>query len=217
LNLVGKCLRVGQRSFDYQIAIHEAGHVIAGYMLLSVAGSTIEFVDGHHGLTWSNDAALEPGTDTVESICAALVPLMPGVLDTELEQAHSHVIEFLAGITAEELFCSEPPLANTAHDILAARSVAALIVRPSLAIITSDTQNTAARESDIDRYIDLARDETLALLLTHTASVLAVAGALVEHRTIDGEQIDSIIGSAFSFARINRLHSPSGIHPQSNP
>jgi hypothetical protein len=68
-------------------------------------------------------------SESVESICAALKPLMPGALDTELEQAHSHVVGWLAGVVAEELFCSGPPLARTGHDIQAARAIAALIVR----------------------------------------------------------------------------------------
>jgi hypothetical protein len=103
---------------------------------------------------------------------------MPGALDSELEQAHSHVVAWLAGIVAEELFCSEPPLAATAHDLQAARAVAAPIVR---------------EVSDIDSYIDVARAETRALLTDHAADVLAVADALVEHRTISGDMIDRII------------------------
>jgi hypothetical protein len=81
------------RGSDFQIAIHEAGHVfMAGEMLLTVAGSTIEFVNGHHGLTWSDAVDLEPGTDSVESLCAKLKPLMPGAIDVEMEQAHSLVV-----------------------------------------------------------------------------------------------------------------------------
>jgi hypothetical protein len=171
-------LRVGLHSFDHRIAVHEAGHVVAGYTLLSVAGATIEFVDGHYGRVWSDDAALEPDTESVESICAQLAPLMVGALHSEIEQAHCHCIEFLAGVVAEELFCSEPPLARTGHDIQAARAIAALITREI---------------SDIDSYIDRARSETRALLIDQAAAVLAVANALVMHRTISGDMIDRII------------------------
>jgi ATP-dependent Zn protease len=83
----------------------------------------------------------------------------------------------LAGIEAERLFCGEL-LARTAHDIQAARAIAALIVRSV---------------SDIDSYIDLARTETRGLLTVHAAAVLVIADALVEHRTISGEQIAELI------------------------
>jgi ATP-dependent Zn protease len=102
---------------------------------------------------------------------------MLGVLDEELEQTHSHVVGWLAGIEAEKLFCDEL-LPNTGHDIQTARAVAALIVR---------------EVSDIDSYIDAARTETRALLTDHATAVLAVADALVEHRTISGDMIDRII------------------------
>jgi ATP-dependent Zn protease len=102
---------------------------------------------------------------------------MPGALDSELEQAHSHVVGWLAGIEAERLFCDEL-LARNGHDTAAARAVAGLITR---------------EVSDIDSYIDRARTETRALLIDQTTAVLAVADALVEHRTISGDMIDRII------------------------
>jgi hypothetical protein len=176
-NLVFLADKVSRRHFDFCIAIHESGHVIASYILISCVGSSIEYIDGHFGLTWSDDGALEWDAESVESICAALKPLMPGALDSELEEAHNHVIGWLAGIEAERLFCDDL-LAHTGHDIQAARAVAALIVR---------------EVSDIDSYIDRARTETRALLTAHAASVLAIAAALVEHRTISGDMIDRII------------------------
>jgi hypothetical protein len=168
---------VDRRRFDRQISIHESGHAVASYMLLSVAGSSIEFINGHHGLTWSDGADLEPAT-SVETICRALKPLMAGALHSELERAHFHCIEYLAGITAEELFCDEL-LPNTQHDLDAARAVAGLIVRGD--------------DSAVESYIDLVRAETRALLSTHAASVLAIADALVEHRTISGDRISEIV------------------------
>jgi hypothetical protein len=102
---------------------------------------------------------------------------MPGALDSELEQAHSHVVASLAGIEAERLFCDEL-LAHTGHDLQAARAVAALIVR---------------EVSDVDSYINRARIETRALLTAHAASVLAIADALVERRTLSRSQIYRVI------------------------
>src|ERR1019366_10560460 len=129
------------RGSDFQIAIHEAGHVIAGFVLLTVGGATIEYVDGYFGRTWSDAVDLEPGGASVENLCAALKPLMPGAIDVEMEQAHCLVVAWLAGVAAEELFCNEL-LPNTEHDLAAARAVAALIVRDV---------------SDVDSYISFAR------------------------------------------------------------
>jgi hypothetical protein len=167
---------VDRRHFDRQIAIHEAGHCVAGYMLLSVIGATIEFVGGHHGRVWADEAALDPGVESIESLCSQLAPLMAGALDSEIDEAHGHVIQHLAGIEAERLFNGET-LPNTAHDIKAARDVAALIVR----------------EGSVDAYIECCRRETRALLLNHAAAVLAIADALIRHRTIGRAQIDTIM------------------------
>jgi hypothetical protein len=162
---------------DFQIAVHESGHVIASFVLLTVAGTSIEFVNGHHGLTWSDAVDLEPGTDSVESLCAKLKPLMPGAIDVEMEQAHSLVVAWLAGVEAETLFCDEL-LPNTGHDLRAARAVAELIVRDV---------------SDVDSYIIFARTETRAILSTYASAVIAIANALVEHRTLNSSQIESIV------------------------
>jgi hypothetical protein len=50
--------------------------------------------------------------------------------------------------------------------------------------------------TSIVAYLAFARAEVVALLTDHHAAVLAVAGALVEHRTINGDQIDGIIRNA---------------------
>jgi ATP-dependent Zn protease len=115
---------------------------------------------------------------SVESLCSHLAPLMPGALDTELEQAHCHCIEFLAGVTAEELFCGGEMLPNTGHDLDAARAVAALICR---------------EVADVDAYITLAKAQTRKLLTDHASTVVAIADALIRHRTIDRSQIDTIM------------------------
>ena len=173
---------VDRRRFDRQVAIHESGHVVASYMLLSVAGSSIEFIAGHHGLTWSDDADLDPGTTSIQTICSELKPLMAGALADEVEQAHCHCIEYLAGITAEKLFCDGELLPNTGHDLEAATAIAELICRSP---------------SSIDAYLAFCRVEVAALLTDHRAAVLAVADALVKRRTLSGTEIDSIIGPLF--------------------
>ena len=164
------------RGSDFQIAVHEAGHVVAGHMLLTVGGATIEFVGGYFGRTWSDAVDLEPGANSVENLCAALKPLMPGAIDVEMEQAHCLVVAWLAGVEAETLFCDEL-LANTEHDLRAARAVASLIVP----------------DVSLDDYINFARTETRAMLSTYAGGVIAIADALVEHRTLNRFQIAAII------------------------
>jgi hypothetical protein len=166
------------RHFDYRTSVHEAGHCVAGVLLdMSIEGCSIEFIDGHHGRTWSNGADLEPAA-SVESICSGLKPLMAGALVDELYQAHCHCIEYLAGVTAEELFCGGELLPNTGHDLQSARAVAGLITR---------------EVTDVDAYIEFARTETRALLTAHATKVLAVAAALVERGTLNRSEIYRLI------------------------
>jgi hypothetical protein len=174
------------RVSDFQIAIHEGGHVVASFLLLTVAGSTIEFVNGHHGLTWSDAVDLEPGTDSVESLCASLKPLMPGIgnsridIAVELQRAHLHVLELLAGREGERLF-SGTMLPNTEHDLEEAAAIAGLICRSPASIAA---------------YLELCRTEVAALLADHRAVVLAIADGLIRYRTINGEQITTLIANA---------------------
>jgi hypothetical protein len=169
--------RVGRRHFDHQIAIHESGHCVAGVLLdMSVEGCSIKFIDGHFGATWSNSADLEPST-SVQSICSQLKPLMAGALHSELEEAHAHVCMWLAGTIAEDT-CGGELLPNTGHDLDAARAVAGLIVREI---------------ADIDAYVTFARQQTRELLSAYAGSVIGIADALLEFRTINRAQIAEIM------------------------
>jgi hypothetical protein len=179
---------VGRRHFDAMVGIHEAGHVVVGRVLgQAVSGSTIEYINGHYGCTWS-DSDLRPCADTVAGICAELTPLLPGIGDdrsgiaVELLRAHNHILELLAGVEAERLFVGTM-LPGTAHDLEEAIAIAALICRSP---------------SSIDAYLAFARAEVVALLTDHRAVVLAVADALVERRILIGTEIDGIIDTALS-------------------
>ena len=102
---------------DFQIAIREAGHTLAAFMLFRVSGSTIEFVNGRHGLTWSNSIDLDPNAATFEGLRAAL----KDDFDSEIERAHCHVVEWLAGTEAEKLFCETIP-ANSEREVESRRA-----------------------------------------------------------------------------------------------
>jgi hypothetical protein len=175
------------RRFARNIAIHEAAHAVTSRLLgLPIAGCTINFIDGHHGLTWASDAALQPDAESVSDLVDQLSPLMPrsgedrSTLALELQRAGDLVISLLAGIEAERLF-TVAPLANTEHDEDEARAIASLICRSP---------------RSIDSYLDFCRAEAVALLTDNRNIVMALADELIRYRTLDGEQIDEIIRAA---------------------
>jgi hypothetical protein len=57
------------------------------------------------------------------------------------------------------------------------------------------------REAAIDAYFKVGAEEAKALIVQHRAAVLPIAKALMAHRTLDAEQIDTIIASAPERAR----------------
>ena len=182
----GGVLEAGIARRSFQTGIHEASHATVSRLLgLPVVGATIEFFDGHFGATWADDAGLLAGGETVENICRQLAPLLSDTgsradIAIELLYAGDQVISLLAGPIAEELFCAER-LPGSEHDEAEATCIARLICRSP---------------ASIDAYLEFARVEVVALLSDHRAVVLAVADALVKHRTINGEQIDGIIRGA---------------------
>jgi hypothetical protein len=121
--------------FDRNVAVREAAHATVSRLLgLSVAGSTIDFIDGHFGSTWTTCAALDPDAESVDDLVAGLMPLMPPLFDdrsdvaVELERTSCQVISLLAGPEAERLFCAAP-LPGSEHDRVEAFMIAGLIVR----------------------------------------------------------------------------------------
>ena len=56
-------------------------------------------------------------------------------------------------------------------------------------------------EAAIDAYLSFGLAEAKALIEQHRAAVLAIAEALMVHRTLDAEQLDTIIASAPDRAR----------------
>jgi hypothetical protein len=58
-----------------------------------------------------------------------------------------------------------------------------------------------ASEVAIDTYRKFGREEAKSLILRHRAEVLATAEALMMERTLNAEQIDTIIASAPERAR----------------
>ena len=178
----GGVLEAGIARRSFQTAIHEASHATVSRLLgLPVSGATIEFFDGHFGATWADDAGLLAGGETVENICRQLAPLLSDTgsradIAVELQRAHHHVLELLAGREGERLF-SGTMLPNTEHDLEEAAAIAGLICRSPASIAA---------------YLEFCRTEVAALLADHRAVVLAIADGLIRHRTLNGEQITTI-------------------------
>jgi hypothetical protein len=51
-------------------------------------------------------------------------------------------------------------------------------------------------EDSITAYLEFGREEAGALILKHSAAVLAIAKRLMIHRTLDAAMIDTIIANA---------------------
>ena len=176
---------------DYRIAIHEAGHVTVGRALGQlIGGTTIEPGENYSGATWginSDPSSFFSSEETIAT-CAALSSLMPAFgeprddVAVELVQTHGRVIELLAGTESERQLYPAPPL-NAPHDIAEARANASLI---------------CCSPAAVEAFIAYARVEAAELIRVHRPAVLAIANALVAHRTLNGVQIDAIIADAAS-------------------
>jgi hypothetical protein len=177
--------RPGRHHFLRNVAYHESGHATTSRLLgLLVAACTVEFVNGHHGCTWAVDPE-NVAAESVEDLCTVLTPMLPSLFDdrndiaNELLQAHHHVVSLLAGPISEELFIGER-LPGSGHDDEEAADIGRLIARSA---------------SALPAYLAFARCEALALLLDHRRAVELVADALLVHRSLDGVEIDALIGA----------------------
>jgi len=67
------------------------------------------------------------------------------------------------------------------------------------------------REGSVDAYIEFCRRETRALLLNHAAAVLAIADALIRHRTINRIQIADYVEQMKFLADFEHRSPPSSL------
>ena len=177
----------GRRSQFYRnIAIHEAGHAVVSRLLgLPVAGCTINYINGRHGLVWSDAADdLQPGAATVYDLVGALTPLMSSTgprddIAVELQRAGDQVISLLAGVEAEKLFTTAP-LPGTGHDLEEAKAIAGLVCRSP---------------RSVGAFLAYARSEAIALIADHRDVALEVVDALLERSTLTGAEIDRILAA----------------------
>lgn len=180
---------------DWRTAIHEASHCVIGRALgQDIAGCTIVPGDDYGGLTWGPafDRSMLSNHDEVPDLCEAIGELMPGAGEPRVNAAeifahvHVRVVDLMAG-TAGELLLHPECTPWVAHsDIRQAKALASLI---------------CSSEEAITAYLDFGRQEAKELILRHRAAVLAIAEALMVHRTLDAAMIDTIIAVAPERAR----------------
>jgi hypothetical protein len=175
---------------DWRTAIHEASHCVVGRALgQNVAGCTIVPGDGYGGLTWGPafDPSMRSNDTDVPDLCEAIGELMPGAGEPCVNaaeifaHAHVRVVDLMSGTAGESLLHPEctPWVAHS--DIRQARALAGLI---------------CSSEESITAYLEFGAEEARALILRHRGAVLAIAEALLIHRTLDAAMIDAIISRA---------------------
>jgi hypothetical protein len=180
---------------DWRTSVHEASHCVVGRALgQEVAGCTIVPGDDYAGLTWGPafDPSMLSTEDEVPDLCEAIGELMPGAGEPRINAAESYahvhvrVVDLMSGTAGELLLHPEctPWMAHS--DIRQARALACLI---------------CSSEASIDVYLRFGAEEANALIIQHRAAVLAIAEALMIHRTLDAERIDTIIANAPERAR----------------
>jgi hypothetical protein len=180
---------------DWRISLHEAGHTVVGRALgEEVGGCTIVPGPDFGGLTWGpkgNSSRLS-SLDEKPDICAQIAASMPAFGEPRVNAAeiftycHVRVVDLCAGTAAEAILhpACAPWIAHS--DIREARKIASMV---------------CTSEAAIDAYLGFGLAEAKALIEQHRAAVLAIAEALMVHRTLDAEQIDTIIASAPERAR----------------
>jgi len=183
---------------DLRIAKHESGHICCGKAFgFPVAFATIVPTDGYGGMVSANaDRSFLATPDHVADLCAKVRPLMPQVGQPRIDaaefytHAHFRIIVLLAGTESERLFHTADPPLQANHDLEEAKVFAAIICSPAA----------------VPAFIEFGKAEARAILDDHRHIALALARALVANRTLDGDQIDSVISDAVFAKAIDNEH-----------
>ncbi len=177
---------------DRRVAIHEAGHVLAGRALGSpIAGCTIVPGDNYSGLTWGPDGNPSKFDDADEHsfLFARLMPLMPSIGEARVDvaemitHAQGRVIELVAGTEAERVFYADAPPLEAPNDRYEAQAFASLI---------------CCSPAAVDEFLAYARREAVVLIEEHRGALSMLVDALIERRKLNGAEIDQIIADALA-------------------
>jgi hypothetical protein len=177
---------------DLRVAVHEGSHCLSGLVLFgadSLGGATIVPSASFGGLCWGprNSAALGSTEDVPAGLCDKMRALMPvdGEPIVNGSEIHAHVrgrcVDLLSGSEGERLLCPDGPPWPANSDLAQARSLAS--------IVCSSTET-------LELYLNFCRAEAAALVAKHRESIQAVAAALIEHRTLSGDQIVAVVAKS---------------------
>jgi hypothetical protein len=177
------------RQEDYKIALHEGGHVVVGRALGGeIGGATITPTEFFSGRVWGpngDPSHLGSGFD----VCSEARPYLPrlGEPRSDAAELFTHAIgrciELAAGTASEKLFFPDDESLAASDDQRQSSAFAELL---------------CCTPPAISAFLVYAASEAAALLDEHRDVVIAVADALIERRTMTGEQIDQIIADALA-------------------
>jgi hypothetical protein len=182
---------------DRRIALHEAAHLTVGRALgASYGGATIEenVELGYGGLCWGPDFQSRFAGEA-SSVIEQIDELMPRDGDARddtaeiFQHVHMRVTELTAGSEAEKLHCGDAWAAT--DDRRQEQQLAALIF---------------STPQSVEAFIAACALEARAILRRHADVVEALAAALLDHRTLDGAQIDETISRAVTARQLAAEH-----------
>jgi hypothetical protein len=129
---------------DERIAVHEAGHAVAGRLLgHEIGGVTVTPTNSYDGLCWGvgHTQAFAQGRGDASDVREVLAPLMPkpgedrSSVSDVFGNVHDHCIELMAGRAAERMLLEAEP-APPVDDPRQARELGLLICSSEEAIET---------------------------------------------------------------------------------
>jgi hypothetical protein len=170
---------------DERIAVHEAGHVVAGRLLgHEIGGVTVTPANNYDGLCWGvgHTQAFAQGRGDASDVREVLAPLMPkpgedrSSVSDVFANVHAQCIELMAGRAAERMLLGDA--APPSGDLRQSRELSLLICSSEEAIATFIAHCDVA-----------ARD----LLLPYGDVVMTLSIVLRIKRTLEGPEIDKII------------------------
>jgi hypothetical protein len=120
---------------DERIAVHEAGHAVAGRLLgQEVGGVTVNPANGYEGLCWGvgHTQAFAQGRGDASDVREVLAPMMPkagedrSALSDVFGNVYAQGIELMAGRAAERMLLEGKPV-TPVDDLRQARELFMLI------------------------------------------------------------------------------------------